>query len=78
MEDAYRGRIRNMRVVIGILVALVLLLFIVTWTDRTVDVQAERDKILDEYAGWKEELKQWEEELEEREAALENPGQNTK
>ena len=70
LEAAYKGRYRNLWIVSGFLLALVLALFVITWKDKTIDIQAERDKILDEYAGWAEELTQKEAELQEREKAL--------
>ena len=54
----------------ALLLALVLALFVVTWKDKTIDVEAERERILDEYAGWKEELDQQEADLQRRENAL--------
>lgn len=70
LEAAYRGRYRNLWIVSGFLLALVLALFVVTWKDKTIDVEAERERILDEYAGWKEELDQQEADLQRRENAL--------
>ena len=70
LEAAYRGRYRNLWIVSGFLLVLVLVLFVVTWKDKTIDVAAEREKILDEYAGWQEELDQKEAELQKRENAL--------
>lgn len=71
LNAMYRTKLRNLRIVIGILAALVLGLFVFTFQDRfPSDIEKEREKILDEYAGWKEELELREQELREREKAL--------
>lgn len=70
LEQQYRVRYRNMKIVIGFLTFLVLVLFVVTWKDTRVDLEQERESIIDEYASWQEELQQWEEELNAREQAL--------
>jgi len=72
LEEIYRGRLRNLRIVIGFLLSLVIILFMITWKDKNVDIQEEREKILNEYAGWKEELELWERDLREREEQLED------
>lgn len=72
MEELYRGRLRNLRIVVGFLLSLVIILFVITWRDQNVDIQEEREKILNEYAGWKEELELWERDLREREEQLED------
>lgn len=70
LEAEYRTKFRNQRIIIGFLTLLVLILFVFTWVERNPDVEKARNEVLDEYAGWKEELEAKEEELKAREKAL--------
>lgn len=84
LMELYRERSRNLSIVVAILCVVIVVLFAIRLFGTASPFTDYEQKVLDEYAGWKEELTEkeealhlweerlsaWEEELTEREASL--------
>lgn len=77
IREMYRDKLRNYKIVIGVLAAIIIgMLALVYFSDTSPFLDAEQ-QALDKYAGWQEELqlqeqelKAWEAQLQEREKQL--------
>lgn len=84
LMELYRERSRNLAIVVAVLCVVIVVLFAIRLFGTASPFTDYEQKVLDEYAGWKEELTEreealhlweeslteWEKELTEREAAL--------
>lgn len=70
LEERYRTKYRNQGIVIGFLVLLCGILFTFALFFQNLDAEAAREEVINEYAGWKEELEAKEKELKELEKEL--------
>lgn len=68
--DALRLRYRNLKIVLGFMILIIIVIFSVTIFDRTLPREIAREAVLNEYASWKEELVSKENELREREKEI--------
>lgn len=70
LYERQKVKLRNLRIVLGFMVLIVVVLFAVTIFDRSLTPEKAREQVLNEYASWKEELTSKENELRVREKAI--------
>lgn len=69
-REEFQIRLRNSRIINIFLVAVILIMFFLTFLFKNHVFGDNEEQILDRYAAWEEELEAREKQLEEREAAL--------
>lgn len=74
----YQRRCKRLAVVCVMLIFMIVGMLIVAATSNSPNILNYREKIIDNYAGWEQELTERERELDEREEALEKMEQKQK